>query len=115
MASTMLGVSFDVQDAKTVANFWAAALGRVVSEDADSDNAAVNEPGSNGSYIGFHRVPEPKTVKNRMHLDLITSDFDNEVERLIGLGATKLNEIRAGGHWVTLADPEGNEFDVVEG
>jgi predicted enzyme related to lactoylglutathione lyase len=117
MSSTMFGVSFDAQDAKVVADFWAAALGRTVSEDADRDNAVVEElePGPNGSRIGFHRVPEPKTVKNRMHVDLITTDFGNEVERLIGLGATKLNEIRAGGHWVTLADPEGNEFDVLEG
>ena len=50
-----------------------------------------------------------------MHFDLITTDFDAEVDRLIGLGATKLNEINAGRHWATLADPEGNEFDVIAG
>ena len=49
------------------------------------------------------------------HFDLITTDFDAEVDRLIGLGATKLNEINAGRHWATLADPEGNEFDVIAG
>ena len=50
-----------------------------------------------------------------MHFDLITTDFDAEVGRLTGLGATKLNEINAGCHWATLADPEGNEFDLIAG
>jgi hypothetical protein len=58
------------------------------------------------SRIGFHRVPEGKTVKNRMHFDLITTDFDAEVERLNGLGASKLNEINAGGHWATWPTPK---------
>jgi Glyoxalase-like domain len=61
-------------------------------------------------------VPESKTVKNRMHFDLISTDFDTEIDRLTGLGATKLNEVDKGAaHWVTLADPEGNEFDVIAG
>jgi predicted enzyme related to lactoylglutathione lyase len=50
-----------------------------------------------------------------MHFDLITTDFDAEIDRLTALGATKLNEIKGSGHWVTLADPEGNEFDVIAG
>jgi hypothetical protein len=73
------------------------------------------DPDIPGSRISFHRVPEGKTVKNRMHFDLITTDFDAEVGRLTGLGATKLNEINAGRHWATLADPEGNEFDLIAG
>jgi predicted enzyme related to lactoylglutathione lyase len=116
MSSNVYGVSFDAHDAKAVASFWAAALGRTVADGADSANAAVNaDPAAGGSRIGFHRVPEGKTVKNRMHFDLITTDFDAEIERLTGLGATKLNEIKNGGHWATLADPEGNEFDVIAG
>ena len=50
-----------------------------------------------------------------MHFDLITTDFDAEIDRLTGLGATKLNEVKNGAHWATLADPEGNEFDVIDG
>jgi predicted enzyme related to lactoylglutathione lyase len=117
MSSKVFGVSLDAHDALVVAGFWAAALGRTVAEGADSGNAAVNaDPAVPGSRIGFHRVPEGKTVKNRMHFDLITTDFDAEVDRLAGLGATKLNEIKDGPrHWVTLADPEGNEFDVIAG
>ncbi|HEY3880207.1 MAG TPA: VOC family protein [Trebonia sp.] len=118
MASTVYAVSFDARDAQVAATFWAAALGRAVADGASSDNAGVEaDPAIPGSRIGFHRVPEGKTVKNRMHLDLLTTDFDAEVVRLIGLGASKLNEINAGGgrHWATLADPEGNEFDVIAG
>ena len=116
MSSTVFAVSFDAHDAQTIASFWAAVLGRTVAGGADGDNAAINaDPAVPGSRISFHRVPEGKTVKNRMHFDLITTDFDAEVGRLTGLGATKLNEINAGRHWATLADPEGNEFDLIAG
>ena len=118
MSSTLFAVSFDAGDAQAVASFWAAALGRTVADGASGDNAAVSaDPAIPGSRISFHRVPEGKTVKNRMHFDLITTDFDVEVDRLIGLGATKLNEVKkdSGAHWATLADPEGNEFDLIAG
>jgi predicted enzyme related to lactoylglutathione lyase len=117
MSSNVYAVSFDARDAQVVASFWAGVLERTVADGATGDNAAVNaDPAIPGSRISFHRVPEGKTVKNRMHLDLITADFDTEVDRIIALGATKLNEVKKGGaHWATLADPEGNEFDVVAG
>ncbi|MCW2529630.1 MAG: glyoxalase/bleomycin resistance/dioxygenase family protein [Pseudonocardiales bacterium] len=116
MSSNVFGITFDAQDAQLVAGFWAQALGRTVADGATSESAAVDADAAvPGSRIGFYRVPEGKTVKNRMHFDLITTDFDAEVDRLISLGATKLNEINAGGHWATLADPEGNEFDVIAG
>ena len=57
-------------------------------------------------------MPEPKTAKNRLHLDLITADFDAELARLLGLGAT---EVASFERWTTLADPEGNEFDLIRG
>jgi predicted enzyme related to lactoylglutathione lyase len=118
MSSTVFGVAFDAQDAQAVASFWAAALGRTVVDGASGDNAAISaDPAIPGSRISFHRVPEGKTVKNRVHLDLITTDFEAEVDRLLGLGATKLNEVKKDtvAHWATLADPEGNEFDVIDG
>ena len=117
MSSSMFGVAFDARDAQAAASFWAAALGRTIADGATSDNALIPaDPAIPGSKISFHRVPEGKTVKNRMHFDVITTDFDAETERLIGLGATKLNEVNgARAHWVTLADPEGNEFDLIAG
>ena len=82
MSSTVFAVSFDAHDAQTVASFWAAVLGRTVADGADGDNAAISaDPDIPGSRISFHRVPEGKTVKNRMHFDLITTDFDAEVGR----------------------------------
>ena len=117
MSSSMFGVAFDARDAQAAASFWAAVLGRTVADGATSDNALIEaDPAVPGSKISFHRVPEGKTVKNRMHFDLISPDFDAEIDRLTGLGATKLNEVDRGAtHWVTLADPEGNEFDVIAG
>jgi hypothetical protein len=116
MSSSMYAVSFDAHDAQLAANFWAAALGRPVADGASAAHAIIDaDPAIPGSRIGFHQVPESKTVKNRMHFDLLTTEFDAEVERLTGLGATKLNEVNAGRHWATMADPEGNEFDVIAG
>ena len=81
----MFGVAFDARDAQAAASFWAAVLGRTVADGATSDNALiVADPAIPGSKISFHRVPEGKTVKNRMHFDVITTDFDAETDRLIG-------------------------------
>ncbi len=114
MSSTLFGITFDAHDAKAVATFWSETLGRTVADGADETAAAVEaDPAVPGSRIGFRRVPEGKTVKNRMHFDLATTDLDAEVRRLTGLGATRLNEVDAGIHFVTFADPEGNEFDLI--
>ena len=114
MSISVLGTTFDARDAKAVATFWAEVLGRDVADGAEEAAAAVAPDSAiPGSRIGFRRVPEGKTVKNRVHLDLVTGDFDAELGRLLGLGATKLNEVDAGLHYATLADPEGNEFDLI--
>ncbi|MCE0763495.1 VOC family protein [Pseudonocardia kujensis] len=114
MSSSVFGITIDAHDAKAIATFWSAALGRPLAEGADENGAEIEaDPAVPGSRIGFRRVPEVKTVKNRMHLDLVAhGDLDSEVERLIGLGATKLNEINNRIRFVTMADIEGNEFDV---
>ncbi|MEV6864819.1 VOC family protein [Streptosporangium subroseum] len=115
MSITIAGFTLDARDAKAVATFWAQALGRSVADGANETSATVAaDPVIPGSHLGFRQVPEDKTVKNRMHFDFVTGDFDAEVSRLTELGATKLNEVNAGIHYVTLADPEGNEFDVID-
>jgi hypothetical protein len=64
----------------------------------------------------FNKVPEPKTVKNRLHLDVISDTFDAETERLLNLGAQRLSDIqRDKARWTTFADIEGNEFDLIAG
>src|ERR1700727_458197 len=106
MSSTFFGASFDAANAARAAAFWAAALSRQVAAGADEHHAVVEvgDPGS-GPRLSFHQVPEAKTVKNRLHPDLITSDCEGEAVRLIALGATKLSEFaRDGARWTTLAD-----------
>jgi predicted enzyme related to lactoylglutathione lyase len=114
MSIAVGGITLDARDASAAASFWAAALGRSVADGAGEASAAVApDPAIPGSRIGFRQVPEAKTVKNRMHFDLFTGDLDAELRRLTGLGATKLSETSDPLRYVTLADPEGNEFDLI--
>ncbi|GAA3910933.1 VOC family protein [Streptomyces gulbargensis] len=111
----MRHVTIDCTDAYALATFWAAALDARVSDDdkPGDEEALVDSPGASLLFI---QVPEPKAVKNRVHLDLQPQDRtrDEEVERLLALGATLLDDRRNpdGTGWATLADPEGNEFCV---
>jgi catechol 2,3-dioxygenase-like lactoylglutathione lyase family enzyme len=117
MSSNFYGAAFDCRDAAAVARFWAGALGRQVADHATEQDAVVlaGDP-SAGPQLAFHQVPEPKTVKNRVHIDLIATDFDAETKRLIGLGAQKIRDVEANGaRWTTFADVEGNEFDLIAG
>ncbi|TKJ20518.1 VOC family protein [Blastococcus sp. CCUG 61487] len=79
------------------------------------EGAAITSPDPGRPRVLFQTAPEPKTVKNRIHLDVRIGDAhrEREVARLVGLGATELWRGRQGPHeWVTMADPEGNEFCV---
>jgi len=119
MTLALLSLSIDCADAGKLAAFWAAALGRPVDPGATPETAtiAAGDPGATGPRLSFHQVPEPKTVKNRLHLDLITKQTEAETSRLLSLGATQLRVFEQGGRhrWTTFADPEGNEFDLVTG
>jgi hypothetical protein len=113
MASSIYATSFDAADAAAVAAFWGEALGRSVAPDATPARASLTvREGTADTPLLFHGVPETKTVKNRLHLDLVTTDFDAELARLLRLGATELASFPS---WTTLADPEGNEFDLIRG
>jgi predicted enzyme related to lactoylglutathione lyase len=115
MTISVIGLSIDCADPPAVARFWSEVLGRPVNPGASSDDAAIDATGpENGPRLAFHKVPEPKTVKNRLHIDLRTNDFDAEAERLVSLGATRIREIeKPTVRWTTFGDPEGNEFDLV--
>jgi predicted enzyme related to lactoylglutathione lyase len=115
MTMSVIGLSIDCADPVALAGFWSEVLGRAVNPGADAENAAIDatDPAS-GPRLAFHKVPESKTVKNRLHLDLVTDQFEDESKRLIGLGATALWDIdKPTARWTTFADPEGNEFDLV--
>jgi catechol 2,3-dioxygenase-like lactoylglutathione lyase family enzyme len=118
MTNTFFGVAIDCVDAAAVARFWAEVLGRQVAEHPTRQHAVVlvDDPAVHGPRLAFHQVPEPKTVKNRVHLDLITTEFEAETSRLLGLGAQKVQTIeQSEARWTTFRDIEGNEFDLIAG
>ncbi|MET8627365.1 VOC family protein [Kitasatospora sp. NPDC004669] len=115
MASLVRHVTFDCADPFALAGFWAQALdGTLADDDNPGDPEAVVN--SAGASLLFIKVPDGKSVKNRTHLDLQPQDRtrDEEAERLVALGATVLADHRRpdGTGWITMADPEGNEFCV---
>ncbi|MER6320325.1 VOC family protein [Streptomyces sp. NPDC001581] len=115
MASLVRHLTFDCSDAYTLGQFWAAVLDSPLADDdfPGDPEALLKTP---GSTLLFVTVPDTKTVKNRVHVDLQPQDRtrDEEVARIVALGATVVGDHRRpdGGGWVTLADPEGNEFCV---
>jgi predicted enzyme related to lactoylglutathione lyase len=118
MSNTFFGVAIDCADAAAVATFWAEVLGRQMADHPTREDAVVlvDAAGVHGPRLAFHQVPEPKTVKNRVHLDLVTTEFEVESDRLVGLGAQKVRDIeQGGGRWTTFRDIEGNEFDLIAG
>ena len=82
MTVSVVGLSIDCADAAALARFWSEVLGRPVNPGADAGHAAIDvtDPAS-GPQLSFQKVPEPKTVKNRMHLDLRTDRFQAEKDR----------------------------------
>ena len=106
----LASITFDCNDALAAATFWAGVLGREPADGASSDYAML--PGS--PAWSFMKVPEKKTAKNRVHVDLhVDDDLAGAVDRIVALGATRLGDFdEAGFRWTTLLDPEGNEFDV---
>jgi hypothetical protein len=108
--SRLRDLCFDCVDHHRVARFWAEVLGYTVRP-FDDDSIAL-DPLEGGLRIWCNKVPEPKTVKNRVHIDINMPD-GAEMERLQRLGARILQEIHdAEGRlkWTIMADPEGNEF-----
>jgi predicted enzyme related to lactoylglutathione lyase len=111
-----LVVVIDCSDLGRSADFWASVLGYVREPESDSYLSLV-PAGGEGAEILLQRVPERKQGKNRLHLDLRTRDLEAEVERVTGLGAALLTAqpVSEGGwRWHILADPDGNEFCVLQ-
>jgi predicted enzyme related to lactoylglutathione lyase len=114
-ASTFYSVVVDAAEPKALAQFWSAVLDHpIVFEDETGDEVAVAKDNDTPPALLFVRNKEPKAVKNRMHIDLNPTDQAAEVERVLGLGATRVDIGQTGEEsWVVLADPEGNEFCVL--
>jgi hypothetical protein len=103
----------DAADPVALGRWWAAALGWVVVNDA-ADEFEIRPAPDRLPGIVFLPVPEAKTQKNRLHLDFRPDDRDAEVDRLLALGAVRVDIGQGEQSWVVLADPEGNEFCVLD-
>ena len=116
-------VTFDSADPAGHAAFWAQALHYAREPDDGDGSAALVDPDGIGPRLYFQRVPEPKTAKNRVHLDLRAAAgfppeqradvLEGECTRLVALGATRLHRLDGNamdGVCIVMQDPEGNEF-----
>lgn len=106
-------VTFDCADPRRLAAFWSEVTGYVSLSQGD-DFAALAAPDERGVRgILFWRVPEPKTAKSRIHVDLASKEPETEIQRMVGLGATMVEEREGNGaSWTVMLDPEGNEFCI---
>lgn len=116
MTSTPRTITFDCADPQSQAAFWSQVVGREVDERGNEHVASIGlwdeDPGGQLALL-FLRVPEAKTAKNRVHIDLGCDDRSAEVARLVGLGAAHVEDHDEWGiSWSVLTDPEGNEFCV---
>ncbi len=116
MGSRWWTVVIDATDVRLLANFWKQVLAYQVVYESDNEMVIARDEHTYPGII-FVTVPEAKSVKNRLHIDLNPDDQQAEVDRLIGLGARKVEVGQSAAAepvpWVVLADPEGNEFCVL--
>jgi hypothetical protein len=108
-------VVIDCNDFATMSRFWQEALRYVPRDPPEDDWVVLGDPEGRGVNMSLQVVPERRSGKNRLHLDLYTTDQAGEVERLLALGATRFP--RAPGpdeDFIVLEDPEGNLFCVID-
>ena len=108
-----LGLVLDCIDPVALASFWSVALGYTTLGEAGNYVLLVDADGIQPKLL-LQRVPEPKAVKNRMHLDIECADVDREARRLESIGAVATDGpvSEHGSTWVVMHDPEGNEFCI---
>ena len=119
MTTSLLAIVVDCRDSLSQAKYWATVLGYQVSE-RNTKEYEVSDTSRSGTPLYFMNVPEAKTLKNRLHVDITTDgSLEDEVARLASLGGT-LVEMRQDpatlanpDTWAVMQDPEGNEFCVL--
>jgi predicted enzyme related to lactoylglutathione lyase len=114
MPSSWEQIVVDAEDPPRLARWWAEALGYAIVHEKPDEVEIRRRPDELPGLL-FTTVPDAKTVKNRLHLDLRPDDQEAEVERLVDMGARPADIGQHEVGWVVLADPEGNEFCVLAG
>ncbi|MQA84177.1 MAG: VOC family protein [Streptosporangiales bacterium] len=112
-----LVVVIDCSDLDRSADFWSGVLGYTRDGAPAGPYQSLVPADGEGVEVLLQRVPDEKRGKNRLHLDLRTHDLPSEVHRVLGLGAALLTDqpvAEAGWRWHILADPDGNEFCVLQ-
>ncbi|MBF6128998.1 VOC family protein [Nocardia brasiliensis] len=113
MTLSLASVTIDCTDAAALAGFWSELLAVPVDDEASAEFATVGRAAGHAPMLMFLRVPDKTPGKNVIHLDLLAEDWKQHVERAIGLGAKHIGDFdEYGQQWSTLADPEGNLFDI---
>jgi predicted enzyme related to lactoylglutathione lyase len=112
MASRWEQIVVDAEDPARLARWWAEALGYQIFHEAPDEVEIRRHPDEMPGLL-FTPVPEVKTVKNRLHIDLRPDDQAAEVARAEAMGATRVDIGQGEPTWVVLADPEGNEFCIL--
>ncbi len=110
---TLHAIVLDVNDLESCTRFWSEVLGKEIS--FKTDKYCRIGRGNDTPSLLLQKVPERHEHKNRAHIDLDVADLEVAVQRALGLGATKLDEISEYGIiWAVMADPDGNEFCLVQ-
>jgi predicted enzyme related to lactoylglutathione lyase len=117
MSLSLSAVTFDCVDAHRLAQFWSDVFGRPVDSARPPSeyfaSIGLDDPSASPHRFMFIQVPEAKSVKNRVHVDFDSPQPDDEIARILALGATRVHDKQEYGmQWTTLADPEGNEFCI---
>ncbi|MBJ8346109.1 VOC family protein [Antrihabitans sp. YC2-6] len=109
-------ITFDCNDAGALAKFWSALLDRPVDPDASQYFATVGHSSASAPVLMFIAVPDKNPGKNTIHIDFVATDWTEQIERAVSLGAEHVADYdEYGTKWATLRDPEGNLFDIGAG
>ncbi|HTR71008.1 MAG TPA: VOC family protein [Mycobacteriales bacterium] len=116
MAVSVGFLVIDSADPERLAEFWCGLMDVEIAERIGEGQFVVLRPTADGLTIGFQKVPEPKTGKNRLHLDLVVDDLDHATDRITALGGAwsepNMTHELEGFLWRCMADVDGNEFDI---